>query len=146
MAPPTERSNRDPRRSGVGPNDAEVVRVFTKEPGGTISDETLSVSAGFDVAVEAEAGSAIHGSQAGFETNIVVRDISANDNIAATPAGGVSGQTAGAAWPNQAQTFAFTVASAALAGRENHIGQVLAYLRVGQDSSFETSPLFMLTK
>jgi hypothetical protein len=130
----------------MGPNDAEVVRVFTKEPGGSIGDETLSVAAGFDIAVDAEAGSTIHGAGTLYETNVVVRDISKNDNIAATPAGGVSGSTTDANWPNQAQTFAYKVASAALTGRENHICQVLAYLRVGQDSSFETSPLFMLTK
>jgi hypothetical protein len=130
----------------VGPNDAGVVRVFTKEPGGMISDETLSVGAGFDIAVEAEAGSAVHGAGTSFSTNVVVRDISANDNIAATPAAGVTGSTATAAWPTQAYTFAFNVAAAALAGRENHICQVLAYLRVGQDSSFATSPLFILTK
>lgn len=129
-----------------GPMDAELVRVFTREAGGTIGDETLSVAADFEVAVEAEAGSAVHGAGTQYETNVVVRDITKNDNIAATPAAGAAGSTGDAAWPSQAQTFTFKVAKAGLTGRENHICQALAYLRVGQDSSFAPSALFILTK
>ena len=69
----------------MSPNDVELVRVYTKEIGGKISDTTLPVSSGFEVIVEAEAGSAIHSSGAQFLMNILVRDLSANDIIPATP-------------------------------------------------------------
>jgi hypothetical protein len=129
----------------MGPNDAEVVRVATRENGGTIGDVTFSIGNGFEIAVDAEAGSALHGAGTSFETNAFVRDITANDNIASNPSGGVTGNTNTAAWPAQAQTFAYTVASGVLAGRANHICQVLSFLRVGQDTSFQSSPLFILT-
>jgi len=52
----------------MSPDDVELVRVYTKEIGGKISDTTLPVSSGFEVIVEAEAGSAIHSSGAQFLT------------------------------------------------------------------------------
>ena len=39
----------------MSPNDVELVRVYTKEIGGKISDTTLPVSSSFEVIVEAEA-------------------------------------------------------------------------------------------
>ena len=68
----------------MSPNDVELVRVYPKETGGKISDTTLPISSGFEVIVEAEAGSAIHSSGAQFLTNILVRDLSANGKIPAT--------------------------------------------------------------
>jgi hypothetical protein len=44
-----------PRRLIMSPNDVELVRVYTKEIGGKISDTTLPVSSSFEVIVEAEA-------------------------------------------------------------------------------------------
>jgi hypothetical protein len=135
----------------VGPNDAELVRVFTT--GDTIGDITFPVGADFKAVVEAEAGSAIFGSGAQFKTNIVVRDISANNDIAFTPAAGFPAAGTptslnSTSWPNQNQKFEYTVASGGLAGREGHVCQVIAFLTVGvtnPDSSFAVSSLFMLT-
>jgi hypothetical protein len=132
----------------MGPNDAEVVRVFTQRAGATIADVTFPVNADFTVVAEAEAGSALHGSGAQFSTNIVVRDITANTNIPHAPAAGFSGGLASAQWPNFDQTFRYTVASADLAGREDHLCQVLTYLTAGvnnPDTSFAVSNLFLLT-
>ena len=112
-------------------NDAAVVNVFTRRVSGAIADEILS---------------ALFNMGADFDTNIIVRDITANDDITATPAG-FSGSTDSADWPNQPQEFVYTVSAANLTGRENHICEVLAYLQVGVSSpnvSFETSPKIIL--
>jgi hypothetical protein len=134
---------------GMGPNDTELVRVYTREPGRTIQDVSIPVSADGEVVVQAEAGSAIHGAGAQFDTNIVVRDLSANDVIKANPAKGFSGQLKTAAWPKLDQEFVFTIPKANLKGREDHCCQVVAFVTVGfapnQDVSIAESPMFILT-
>jgi len=133
----------------MGPNDTELVRVYTREPGDTVADLTLPITANGEVVIEAEAGSTIHGTGAQFETNVVVRDLTANSVIATTPAAGFNGQLNTAAWPAFNQQFVFTIPTANLAGRANHCCQVLAFVTVGigpnQDVSFAESPVFILT-
>lgn len=134
----------------MGPNDAELVRVFTREVGAAIADVTFPVVDDFEVVVEVEAGSAIFGGGTQYETGIVLRDKTAGSVIPTTPAGfgpeGMDG--AGANWLNQANQFVYTVAATDLAGRENHICEVLAFLKVrvtDPDVSFATSPYFIIT-
>jgi hypothetical protein len=131
----------------MNPNDAELVDVFTRQVGGAVSDESLPVDEDFEVVAEVEAGQALFNLGAQFTTNIVIRDITANDDIPADPAAGFSGQTSSADWPTQAHTFVYTVAVAGLAGRENHICEVQSFLTVGigtPNVSFATSPMFIL--
>ncbi|MDX1522733.1 MAG: hypothetical protein R3264_13985 [Anaerolineae bacterium] len=146
----------------MGPNDAELVRVFTREVGGAIADVTFPVADDFEVVVEVEAGSAIFGGGTQYETGIVVRDKMAGDTIQATPqlasgagvpanpAGfgpeGMAG--AGTEWLSQANQFVYKVEAAALGGRENHICEVMAFLKVrvtDPDVSFAISPHFIIT-
>ena len=132
----------------AGANATEMTRVFTNEVGEAFADLAFTVNKNFEVTVEAEAGSAILEGGLQFNTNIVVQDVSANNNIPANPAAGVSGQVGGPKWPNSNQKFTYTVNSADLAGRENHLCQVVAWLTIGlknQDISFSTSPYFVLT-
>jgi hypothetical protein len=138
-----------PRRLRMSPNDVELVRVYTKEPGGKISDTTLPVSSGFEVIVEAEAGSAIHSNGAQFLTNILVKDLSANDIIPATPTQPGSGVMSSSAWPELYRAIEYKVNTADLTGRENHVCQIIAFLNVGvtnPDVSFAVSPFSILTK
>ena len=112
-------------------------------------DSTLPVSSGFEVIVEAEAGSAIHSSGAQFLTNILVRDLSANDLIPATPTQASSGAMSSSAWPELYRAFQYKVNTANLTGRENHVCQVISFLNAGMtnpDVSFAVSPLFIMTK
>ena len=132
----------------MGPNDAELVRVFTAQVGGIIADVTFPVNTDFEVRVDAEAGSAIFASGAAFQTNIVLRDITANNDIPFAPAAGFSGTLNSAAFANAAKTFTYAVAAAGLAGRENHLCEARGFLNIGvtnQDSSFAVSPTFLLT-
>lgn len=131
----------------MGPNDTEAVRVFTTNVGGGIGDVTFPVNADFEVRVDAEAGSAVFSSAPVFETSIVLLDITAGTFIPFAPAA-ISGTVNSADWPNAAHTFVYTVDSIDLTGKENHICEARTFLNVGksnQDSSFQTSPPFLLT-
>lgn len=133
----------------VAANDAELVRVFTRRVGGAVGDVTFPSNANFEVIVEAEAGSALHGTGAAYLTNIVVRDITDNVNIAANPAVGFSGSMGDARWTNLDTTFTFTVAAAQLgAAKENDVCQVIAFVKAGNvnpDTTFALSAYFMIT-
>lgn len=132
----------------MGPNDVDLTRVFVREPGTTVGDDSIAAARGLEIVVEAEAGSAIHGQGAQFRTNIVVRDLSANNNIPANPGGGFSGTMATAAWLAFDHQFVFEVPAAALAGREDHLCEVLAFVKAGlvnPDVEFATSYTFILT-
>jgi hypothetical protein len=137
------------RRFSMGPNDVELVRAYTREPGKQVADITFPVTSDFEVMVDAEAGSAIHSSGAQFLTGVLVRDLSANTIILATPVQASSGALKSNAWPEPYRAFRYTIKAADLNNRENHVCQIIAFLNVGvsnQDSSFALSPLFMLTK
>jgi hypothetical protein len=140
----------------VGPNDVELVRVFPKEESAAIADITFPVNDDFDLVVEAEAGQTIFNAGAQFRVFILLRDVSANTNIALAPKGGTNTPNVGAnanmatnAWPALLRRFEYSVQAAALAGRANHVCQAIAFLTVGaagdRDTSFAVSPYFMLT-
>lgn len=138
----------------MGPNDAELARVWTRAVGGAISDTTCETGSDFEVVVDAEVGDALHGGGGPYEANVVVRDLSDSASINEQT---VSGNFGDANWPapppdsNLAKQFPFTVPAAAIAGREGNILEVLAYLTVGgvgpqpPDVSFATSPRFIVT-
>ncbi|RMD93736.1 MAG: hypothetical protein D6814_15220 [Calditrichaeota bacterium] len=132
----------------MGPNDAELVRVYTRNPGGAIADVTFPFNQNIEIVVEAEAGSAIFGSGAGFEVGVVVRDLTDNTIIPTT--GAIADSLSAGAWSTQSTQFTFTISSADLgAAKENHIVEVIAFLRVrvaDPDVSFARSPLFMITR
>ncbi len=137
----------------MGPNDVDLVRVFTRTVGGTTAEVALPYNAGFQVVVEAEAGSAIFASGAQFAISLVVRDLTTGTNFAVTPvppspSPGTNANLNSAAWPAQTRQFVYSVAAPG-AARENDIGQVLASLRVGvtnPDVEFVESPLFIIIR
>ena len=135
----------------MGPNDVDLARVFVRElrePNSVVGEESIDIQSGLQIVVEAEAGSAIHGQGTQFLTNIVVRDLTANNNIPAQPQAGFSGQMATAAWLPLDHQFLFSVAPGVLVGRQDHLCEVLAFLKAGivhPDVEFATSYTFILT-
>lgn len=135
----------------MGPNDVDLARVFVRElrePNSVVGEESINIQSGLQIVVEAEAGAAIHGLGTSFKTNIVVRDLSANNNIPAQPLAGFSGQMATAAWQPLDTQFLFSVAPGVLVGRQDHLCEVLAFLQAGlvnPDVEFATSYTFILT-
>lgn len=130
----------------MGPNDAEVVRVYTREKNGAIADVTLDSGTDAEVVVEVEAGSTVFGVGAQYSTGLVIKDLANGTNIPFTPPS-VSGTLTAAPWSNQAQSFTYTIAAADLAAHKGSVCQVYGYLLVGVtnfDASFAESPLFLI--
>ena len=130
------------------PNDAELVRAFTREKGTLIGDITFPVTDDFEIVVEARAGSTIHALGAHYETRIFLRDLTANVDISIDPLAGYTGNMMDSNWPTLPVQFVYTVQVGDLIGKENHICQVYAFLKVGMihaNVSLAVSPLFMLT-
>jgi hypothetical protein len=125
----------------MGPNDAEIIRVFTKRIAGTISDETLKTSEDFDVLVESEYGAAIAGIVS--EIGVTVLDLTASNVIVNFPPISFN------AIPGEKKDT-FVVSKTLLTGRENHVCQIVAFLSLGiavePDASFATSSHFLLIK
>jgi hypothetical protein len=139
----------------MGPNDVELVRVFTRRTGSAIADITFPFNVGFQVVLDAEAGNAIFAGGAQFEVGVVVRDLTDGTVIATTPVPPTPPPPSPAhlnapEWPALANRFVYNVAAGALgAAKENHICEVLAFLRVNvtdPDVSFARSPLFIITR
>ncbi|NJP92028.1 hypothetical protein HCN51_21620 [Nonomuraea sp. FMUSA5-5] len=130
----------------MGPNDAELVQVYTRNVGKTIADVTFSSTADFEVVVEVEAGDAMFSAGAEYTVDIVVRDLTANDTIPFTP-GRIKDNLGKPTWPKEDNAFVFTVQAANLASRKGHLCEVHGYLLVGIrnfDSSFARSRTFLI--
>lgn len=142
------------------PDDAQISRVFTRDVGATVEDETFTITANFEVVVEVEAGTTIFFNASTYFISVAVIDYSfdatAIPNIT-NPGGTGSGPFVGtqgpsamnsAPWATQATQIVFTVHAADLAGRADHMCQAYAFLRVGggaePQASFATSPFFLL--
>ena len=131
----------------MGPNNAELARVFTRRPKSTIADVTFEASGEIEIVLEGECGSTLLGLGSKYRVEILVRDITANDNIPFKVAGPTNGAFMDATWPQEDQAFVFHVEPAALAGRGGHLCQVYAYLLVGVrnfDADFKSSELFLI--
>lgn len=134
----------------MGPDDVDLVRVYTRDTGAVVAQTSFAVAGGFQIVVEAVAGATIHGMGTQYQTGIVLRDLTAGNTIATVPAGfgpeGMDG--AGANWPNQSVQFVYNVPAANLVGRAFDVCEVIAFLRAGianPDAELATSPLILLT-
>ncbi|MCZ6900829.1 MAG: hypothetical protein O7F74_11380 [Bacteroidetes bacterium] len=131
----------------MGPNDAELLRVYTREVGGTIGDISIPFNEDIEIVVEVEAGSAIFDSRAQFKVGVIVRDLS--DNTIIPTAGEISGALGDEGWETESPQFTFTISSTNLgAAKENHVCEVITYSLIGiatGDASFARSPLFIIT-
>ncbi|NIR48737.1 hypothetical protein GWO43_09895 [candidate division KSB1 bacterium] len=145
----------------MGPNDAELVRVYTREIGGTIADVTFPFDKDIEVVVEAEAGTALFDSGGQFDLRVFVRNLKANggkNDPILVPLKGKSGnadvvQTSGAfgsGWDAQATNFIFIIPKSSLGPKkEGAIMEILACLQIGikrPDVSIARSPLFIIHK
>lgn len=129
-------------------NDVELVRVYTREPGGIISDVTIPHNpAGtiVDVAIECEAGSSISGLNPPYKLLVYVRDLMEHQEIDWTnEASPLSGTLGDANWPNLAVTHVIQAKSTKF--NKGHVYNVLAVLTVGTEiASFAESPMFLVS-
>jgi hypothetical protein len=129
-------------------NDVELVRVYTREPGGVISDETIPhdpAGTTVDIAIECEAGAAITSLNPPYKLLVYVRDLMEHQEIdwtnEATP---LTGSLGDANWPSLAVTHVIQAKSTNF--NKGHVYNVLAVLTVGTEiASFAESPMFIIT-
>jgi hypothetical protein len=119
-------------------NDAQFVRVYTREVGGAIADNSLVVSGGahnFDVIVEAEAGSVLGGGGAPYLLSLTAFDWTTGNN--ATPATAFTfsvpenfNTTTGTInkWPSYEENFRVTLTAAQATALVGHVLQYTAVL------------------
>ena len=126
-------------------NDVKLVRVYTREIGGRIFEDTFPSDSEFEVVVEAKAGAAIHGGGGKYVIRIVVRDLT---DLTVVHEDGLEGNFASKPWDEVDFSHAFSIPAQGPA-KENHIYEVLASLVVGvrnPNVSFAKSPVFIITK
>jgi hypothetical protein len=137
----------------MGPNDAEIIRAYTRAVGSPVADTTLDSSADALIVIEAETGSTVFGNGAQWQLGLVVNDLVDGTQIDYTlaPTTAVSGHLNDPAgvWTSQAETFSYTIPAANLGPHKGHLCKVYAYLLVGTnatnyDSSFVESPVFLV--
>ena len=133
----------------MGPNDVEIVRVYTRQPKGDIADSTFATSEKCEVVVEAEAGSAIWAMGVPYWIGVSVRDLTDNTvKVYSTEEGSNLG---GSKWEKKTYKkvfgpFTLKDISGLTKLQGAHCFEVLAYVRAGMqepDVSFARSPLFM---
>lgn len=133
----------------MGPNDAQIVRVFSREPGGAIADATLNPQKDGEIVLEAEAGRTLHGQEGSYRVTLVVRDVSDGSVIPVAGSGEVTGQfhKTGQGWEKPTQLFTFTLSSASLAQHSGHLVQAYGSVLYGATepgATFAVSPTFMI--
>jgi hypothetical protein len=135
------------------PNDVDLAGVYTRKAGSATSDVAFPSDTGFEVVVDAQAGTTKLNDAGEFNVGIVVRDLTDGLVIPATlttPApGAIPWHLHDATmWPNPVQSFVFTVKKDDLgAAKQNHICEAIAYLTAGAttpDVSFDRSDLFVI--
>ncbi|MEV5841442.1 hypothetical protein ACGF3G_13740 [Streptomyces sp. NPDC048179] len=136
----------------MGPNDAQIVRIFSREEKGKIADVTLAPGSDALVVLEAEAGFILFDGHGDYLVTLVVRDLSDGTLIPATVPGvatpnKVAGRFADATWSDLAASFKFVVTGTELAKRKGHLVQAYGSVVYGHQhpgATLAESPLFMI--
>jgi hypothetical protein len=130
----------------MGPNKAELRRIFVRASGSVVEHATLPFDSAFDAVIECEAGTALHGSGARYAVRIDVIDLSAMRSVVES-AIVASGSLGDAKWPSPAHQFVFGIAAPGPTS-EGHIWKAFASLKVGvrrPDISFAESTIFVIS-
>ena len=129
------------------PNDVSIARVYTRKVGGAIADTSFDSDEKFEVVVEAEAGSAIHGTGAPYQIGIAVRNLTDSSttvhNLEEDGTFGTAGE-----WENLAYEEVFGPFSPVPGDFQQgvHCYEIIAYVRARKtdpDVSFAKSPVFL---
>ena len=133
-------------------DDAQIVRVYTKRPGATISDQTYPSNQPFVVTIEAEAGQQVFDDARDYHIRVVVRDLTDNSIVLPPndPDAQLDGRVRGAdpEWNTLDLKYDFPEVPAQGETKESHVYQVIAHLTAGDvnpNVSFAVSPLFCIT-
>lgn len=136
----------------MGPNDARIGRVFSREVNDTIADFTLDPNTNGVVVLEAEAGETLHDGGGDYLVTLVVRDLSDGTAIPAQVAntpkpGEVKGRFRDPGWKALAASFEFILSSADLQNHRGHLAQAYGSVVYGNNkpgSTFAISQPFQI--
>jgi hypothetical protein len=136
----------------MGPNQADIIRVSTREFGSPVADVTLDPNQDAEVIVEVEAGTTVFGLGAHWRLGMHVRDLDGGTiPFALAPTTTVHGHMnePGDPWDTPAKDLRYTIGKAELAGHEGHLCRIHAYLLVGTgpanyDATFVESEPFLI--
>ena len=140
----------------MGPMDVELIRVYTREPGGAVGDVTAQKGSNFEIVVDAEVGTAKMAGGGIFRIGVVVRNLTQSTTIFTDNTGPQN--FGNPSWPppppatNLAKAFTFTFpATTVNVQNDGDICEVLAWLEEGgvgptpSDVSFARSPMFIIS-
>ena len=132
----------------AAPNDVQITRVFTTKAGNDFADFAFNKNETFDVIVEAEAGSTIHGGGGPYEIGVAIRNLTdSSTTVHNLNDQGAFGDAA-PKWDNLNQRQRFGPFSAVPANPQGvHCYEALAYVRARNndpDVSFVKSDTFMI--
>ncbi|NIR48736.1 hypothetical protein GWO43_09890 [candidate division KSB1 bacterium] len=128
-------------------NEVKLVRVYTREKGGIIFEDTFPFDAEFEVVLEARAGTALFATGGRFEIQAVVRDLTDNRVIVHKGTLG-PGNFGDKNWPAPSLLTGCLIPAQG-PQKEGHIYEVIATLAFGTANpniSFVRSPVFIICK
>jgi hypothetical protein len=136
----------------MGPNDAQIVRIFSREEKGQIADFTLDPGKNAEIVLEAEAGDTLHDQGGNYLITLVVRDLSDGTLIPATvqtvtTPNKVTGNFGDQNWQHLGVQFSFLVSATELSHRKGHLVEAYGSVVYGHHkpgATTATSPLFMI--
>jgi hypothetical protein len=126
----------------MNPNDARIRRIYTRQQGETIVDDSLEVAVDNELVVEWEAGSQFNSLGVGLDINLVTRNISANANEAAPLTDTIAVVTDGTA-ANTAYTEVVAIPAGTLVSGEMYESLASLVRAASQIHSFSNEWLFL---
>lgn len=125
-------------------NECELARVYVRNLGGTVSEESIKDNVRYEIVADAECGQALHNTGGGFKLSVYLTDLVTDIT---TPAGSLVGNFRTAAWPSTALSRAFPQA-ASTAAKDDHAMRAFGVLQAGASDpivDYEESDIFIVT-
>ncbi len=126
-------------------NECELSRVYVRNQGGVVSEESIKDNRKFDVVLEAEAGQTLFNGGGAYKLLMVLRDLSSSTTLNAQSLSGTFGD---ANWPQPVVQHAFTQNPAGGAA-DDHVLQALGVLSAGKADPIvdaEQTDVFIITQ
>ncbi len=129
----------------ASPYSAELLRLFVRESGEKIAQDSIPAYAEFDVVIQAEVGTTIFNNGLMYKWLVVVRDLTDGTTITTFNHRGSFGDMN---WPVQDVEHPFHLNPQGVA-KQDHVYQAIAVMVVGvgreADVDFQESDLFIIT-
>ena len=127
-------------------NECELSRVYVRNSGGQVSEESIKDNASFDVVLEAEVGQALFNNGGAYTLNMVLTDLTNNYLTFANKR--VNGTFGDVNWPSPVLSFPFALPPVG-SGLDDHVFQAMGVLSAGKSDPIvdtEQSDVFLITQ